>query len=124
MKKSSLAILLLLMIFSLAACGNGGQQPTNTPDASTPPSASQPVEESTPPVEPTDAPDATDAPEEGGKTVVPFVTSGGSGFSGTVSAIEAAEPGATLLDGLSLSGDSVDSAGDEITAWLDGLSLN
>ena len=31
---------------------------------------------------------------------------------------------ATLLDSLSLSGDSVDRAGDEITTWLDGLGLN
>ena len=59
-----------------------------------------------------------------GKTVIPFVTSGGSGFSGTIAAIEEAEPEATLLDGLSLSGDSVDRAGDEITVWLDGLGLN
>ena len=58
-----------------------------------------------------------------GKTVVPFVTSGGSGFSGTVDTIAAAEPEAVMLEGLALSGDSVDSAGDEINAWLDGLSL-
>ncbi len=32
-----------------------------------------------------------------GKTIVPFVTSGGSGFSNTISAIESAEPDATVL---------------------------
>ena len=58
-----------------------------------------------------------------GKTVVPFVTSGGSGFSNTISAMEAAEPESTLLEGLSLSGSSVDSAGEQINEWLDGLDL-
>lgn len=59
-----------------------------------------------------------------GKTVIPFVTSGGSGFSRTVSAIETAEPDATLLDGLALSGDGVDNAGVQIEQWLDGLALS
>ena len=58
-----------------------------------------------------------------GKTLIPFVTSGGSGFSDTLSAIAAAEPDADILDGLALSGSSVDSAGDQIKAWLDGLEL-
>lgn len=38
-----------------------------------------------------------------GKTIAPFVTSGGSGFSSTISAIESLEPDATVVDGLSLS---------------------
>lgn len=38
----------------------------------------------------------------GGKALVPFVTSGGSCFSGTIQAIENAEPNATVLEGLSL----------------------
>ena len=33
-----------------------------------------------------------------GKTIVPFVTSGGSGFSGSVSEIESAEPDAEVLE--------------------------
>lgn len=37
-----------------------------------------------------------------GKTIVPFVISGGSGFSSRIRAIENAEPDATVLEGLSL----------------------
>lgn len=64
-----------------------------------------------------------DAYDLSGKTVIPFVTSGGSGFSRTISAIEEAEPEATVIEGLALSGSSVGSAGDQITQWLDGLAL-
>ena len=37
-----------------------------------------------------------------GKTIVPFVTSGGSGFSSTISTIEDMESAATVQEGLSL----------------------
>ena len=37
-----------------------------------------------------------------GKTIMPFVTSGGSGFSRTIRSIEEAEPDATVLEGLSI----------------------
>ena len=37
-----------------------------------------------------------------GKTIMPFVTSGGSGFSRTIRSIEDAEPDATVLEGLSI----------------------
>lgn len=53
-----------------------------------------------------------------GKTVIPFVTSGGSGFSDTISTIANMEPEATVQEGISISGDSTLDAGDEIEAWL------
>ena len=53
-----------------------------------------------------------------GKTVIPFVTSGGSGFSDTISTIANMEPEATVQEGISISGDSALDAGDEIEAWL------
>lgn len=56
-----------------------------------------------------------------GKTIVPFVTSGGSGFSGTIDTIENMEPGATLRDGLSISGSGATSAQDRVNEWLDEL---
>ena len=56
-----------------------------------------------------------------GKTVVPFVTSGGSGFSNTISTIESMESGAMVQEGLSISGSSVMNAQDQITEWLSGL---
>lgn len=56
-----------------------------------------------------------------GKTIVPFVTSGGSGFSNTIRAIENAEPDATVLEGLSLRDNRSVQAEDEVTDWLAGL---
>ena len=53
-----------------------------------------------------------------GKTIIPFVTSGGSGFSRTVSAIESMESGATVQEGLSISGSSVLEAQDQVNGWL------
>lgn len=56
-----------------------------------------------------------------GKTIVPFVTSGGSGFSNTISTIESMESGATVQEGLSISGSSAVNAQDQVTEWLNGL---
>lgn len=53
-----------------------------------------------------------------GKTVIPFVTSGGSGFSGTVSEIERLEPEADVQEGIALSASGAVNARDEIEAWL------
>lgn len=56
-----------------------------------------------------------------GKTVIPFVTSGGSGFSGTVSTIESMEPNAQVQEGLSLSGSGAADAQEQVSQWLAGL---
>lgn len=56
-----------------------------------------------------------------GKTVVPFVTSGGSGFSSTIRTIENMEQGATIQEGLSLRDSSATGAQEQITEWLSGL---
>lgn len=56
-----------------------------------------------------------------GKTIVPFVTSGGSGFSNTISTIESMESGATVQEGLSISGSSAVSAQEQVAEWLSGL---
>lgn len=53
-----------------------------------------------------------------GKTIVPFVTSGGSGFSNTISIIESMESGATVQDGLSISGSGATNAQEQVTEWL------
>ena len=53
-----------------------------------------------------------------GKTVIPFVTSGGSGFSGTVSEIERLAPEADVQEGIALSASGAVNARDEIEAWL------
>ena len=58
-----------------------------------------------------------------GKTIAPFVPSGGSGFSGTIGTIESMEPDAAVTEGLSLrSSDAADPAA-AVTEWLAGIGL-
>mgnify|MGYP006072408327 CR=1 FL=1 len=56
-----------------------------------------------------------------GKTAVPFVTSGGSGFSNTISMIESMEARAAIQEGLSISGSSAVNAQEQVMEWLRGL---
>lgn len=58
-----------------------------------------------------------------GKTIIPFVTSGGSGFSNAISEIERLEPDAVVLEGLSISGSRAAAAQEDVLDWLDGLDL-
>ena len=58
-----------------------------------------------------------------GKTVAPFVTSGGSGFSGTIGAIQSMEPDASVAEGLSLGSSAAADPGAAVAEWLDGLGL-
>lgn len=58
-----------------------------------------------------------------GKTIVPFVTSGGSGFSGTMQAIEQAEPDAEVLEGLSIRDSRSIRAEDDVAEWLARIGL-
>lgn len=61
----------------------------------------------------------------GVKTIIPFVTHGGSGFSNTKAAISDLQPGAFVSDNtLSLSRNSVADAEDEIRQWVESLALN
>lgn len=62
-----------------------------------------------------------DAVDLSGKTIVPFVTSGGSGFSSTISTIESMESGATVQEGLAISASDAASAQDQVNEWLGGL---
>lgn len=58
-----------------------------------------------------------------GKTVAPFVTSGGSGFSNTVSAMKSLEPEADFLDGLSLGSSAAAEPADSVGSWLEDIGL-
>lgn len=58
-----------------------------------------------------------------GKTLVPFCTSGGSGFGRSLNKLPDSAPGANILEGLHLSGNSVEGGSEEISAWLDRLNL-
>lgn len=57
------------------------------------------------------------------KTVIPFVTSGGSGFSNTISTIQQMEPQATVQEGLSIGGSSATGAQQQVESWLSELGL-
>lgn len=57
-----------------------------------------------------------------GKTIIPFVTHGGSGFSGTIRTIQSLEPDATVIEaGLSISRNSVADAQADVKSWTDSL---
>ena len=58
-----------------------------------------------------------------GKTIVPFNTHGGSGFSGTQKTIAELEPNATLLEGKSISRNSIEGAEQEIIDWLQSIGM-
>lgn len=57
-----------------------------------------------------------------GKILIPFVTHGGSGFSGTVRTIKNLEPNATVVEeGLSVSRNNVASAENDVKEWAESL---
>ena len=58
-----------------------------------------------------------------GKTIIPFNTHAGSGDGGTYQTIKEFEPGATVKDGLAISGSSAfdDSTEETVKSWLAGL---
>lgn len=61
----------------------------------------------------------------GAKTIIPFVTHGGSGFSGTVNTISQLQPGAHVSENtLSLSRNDVAGSEEKVIAWAESLGLN
>lgn len=56
-----------------------------------------------------------------GKTIVPFATSGGSGFS--ESDIAELQPNAEVLEGLVVGANSITNAKEQVNAWLSDLGL-
>ena len=56
-----------------------------------------------------------------GKTIAPFVTSGGSGFSNTISTIKSMEPDADIEDGLAIRDSASDDSEDAVADWLEKL---
>lgn len=58
-----------------------------------------------------------------GKTIIPFVTSGGSGFSDSIDNIRNYEPNANILDGLAIYYTDVEGAQSEVNDWISGLGL-
>lgn len=61
----------------------------------------------------------------GAKTIIPFVTHGGSGFSNTCNTISELQPGAFVSENtLSLSRNDVADSEEEIRQWAESLGLN
>lgn len=59
-----------------------------------------------------------------GKTIIPFNTHGGSGFSNTISTIAELQPNATVeRNGFTVSRNSVDSCESDVIAWLQSLNF-
>lgn len=59
-----------------------------------------------------------------GKTVIPFVTSGSSGFSKSIQTIKTLEPNANIVDdGLSITRDKVQDSENQILNWLKGIGF-
>lgn len=56
-----------------------------------------------------------------GKTVMPFVTSGGSGFSNTLATLESMEPDAVLMEGLALGSSEAEDSGSAVSEWLEQI---
>ena len=57
-----------------------------------------------------------------GKTIIPFNTSGGSGFSDSISEIEEICSNATVLEGYTTSGSSVQNNREEIIEWINEVN--
>lgn len=58
-----------------------------------------------------------------GKTIIPFSSHGGSGFSSTIDQITEYEPNAKLLEGFTVSREEVPASGDKLKSWISGLDL-
>ena len=60
-----------------------------------------------------------------GKTIIPFATHGGSGFSNTVGTISALQPGATVSeDTLSIARGDVVNCEETVIDWTNSLGLD
>lgn len=60
-----------------------------------------------------------------GKTIIPFTTHGGSGFSRTIQTISELQPNANVIsDGLSIFRDNVSEAENDVVNWVNDLDLN
>lgn len=58
-----------------------------------------------------------------GKVIAPFVTSGGSGFSGILDTIQEMEPQAEVTEGLSLGSGEADDSADAVSQWLGEIGM-
>lgn len=130
MRKWTSLLLALAMTLSLAACGNSGtQENTSEPPASVSGSTGEetpaPTGTETPAEEPSEEPAESETSTTGDSSsvLVPFNTSASGGFGRSPSGLEESAPGASILDGISLTERTLGNAQSEVTTWLDELGL-
>ncbi len=58
-----------------------------------------------------------------GKELIPFCTSGGSGFGDSLDSITASAPNAQILEGFHVLGNQADTAESDVQDWLSGLGF-
>ena len=58
-----------------------------------------------------------------GKTIAPFNTSGGSGFSGSLDTIAEMEPDAEITEGISLGSEEAEDCADVVAEWLANINM-
>lgn len=58
-----------------------------------------------------------------GKTLIPFNSHGGSGWSGSLSVIQQLEPEAKMVNGFSVSRERAASSADNVRAWLEQINM-
>lgn len=58
-----------------------------------------------------------------GKTIIPFSSHGGSGWSGSLNVISQLEPEATMASGFSVSRERSASSADNVRAWLQQINM-
>lgn len=59
----------------------------------------------------------------GGKTLVPFSSHGGSGFSTSLDVIASYEPNAEILEGFTVERNDVPNSAENLKAWIAGLNI-
>ncbi|MFL0195655.1 flavodoxin [Clostridium sp. WILCCON 0269] len=58
-----------------------------------------------------------------GKTIIPFCTHGGGGMGRSASDIKKLCPNSNVLEGVAISGSSVNKAGKDVSAWLSEIGV-
>ena len=94
MKRVFSILMILTLLFSLAACSNNGANEES----------SSPTQQSS---------------NQSSIPIAPFCTSGGSGLSGTVNEIKELEPNAVVTDGLHIGSSSSADPDNAVSDWLE-----
>ena len=59
-----------------------------------------------------------------GKTLIPFCTSGGSGFGRRLDRLPDSAAGAEIMEGFHVNGSRAADSAEDVSAWIEGLGLD